>query len=241
MISKIQILETFVPEPKRPSAFQNAFTDHIDPTQGWLTESEAFLLWSLSGAVNSEFAIVEIGSYLGRSTVSLALGSKGAKVHAVDPHTGDVSEVEQGLSIDTYEGFLANIEKAGANDQVRPMRMKSVEAAEIYDGPEIGLLFIDGWHSEEAVEEDVRSWLPHLAPQCTLVFDDWERPDVAQGIKNIRSLVPALVGSIGKDLVFTNSDAATALPILRYAAKHERIRYTLARMRLAQDVRADFR
>lgn len=61
--------------------------------------------------------------------------------------------------------------------------MKSVDAAAIYDGPAIGLLFIDGWHSTEAVEEDVHSWLPYLAPQRTIVFDDWERPEVGQGIK----------------------------------------------------------
>ncbi|MDO8732012.1 MAG: hypothetical protein Q7L55_05490 [Actinomycetota bacterium] len=120
MISRVQILEAFLPEPKRPIEFQNAFDEHINPVQGWLTEAEAFLLWSLSGSVSPDLAVVEIGSYLGRSAVALALGTHGSRVHAVDPHTGDVSEVEQGLSIDTYEGFLANIDSAGVRDRVHP-------------------------------------------------------------------------------------------------------------------------
>ncbi|HBJ72926.1 MAG TPA: hypothetical protein DDY88_04290 [Actinobacteria bacterium] len=241
MISKHQVLETLVRDPKRPAAFQQAFAQHIDPVQGWLTEPEAFLLWSLSGTVSADLAVVEIGSYLGRSTVALATGSRGALVHAVDPHTGDISEVAEGKSINTYEGFLANIDKASVSDRVRPMRMMSVDAAAIYEGPAIGLLFVDGWHSAEAVEEDIRSWHPHLAPQCTIVFDDWQDPDVARGIRNIRPLIPSLVGSIGKDLIFTSSTAAARLPIVRNAAIHERAQHVAARLRLTEDIRVAFR
>jgi hypothetical protein len=36
----------------------------------------------------------------------------------------------------------------------------------------VGLLWIDGDHRYEAVREDFLSWLPHLLPGTTVIFDD---------------------------------------------------------------------
>lgn len=51
------------------------------PAHGWLTKDEARLLWDT--AVACVGAILEVGSYYGRSTVLLA--STGRQVHSVDP------------------------------------------------------------------------------------------------------------------------------------------------------------
>ena len=55
-------------------------------TDGWLTADEAQGLAALAANTDSSDVIVEIGSYRGRSTIALALGSRGASVFAVDPH-----------------------------------------------------------------------------------------------------------------------------------------------------------
>ena len=46
--------------------------------------------------------IVEIGSYQGKSTISMAAGAQtGVSIVAIDPHTGDISEVVAGIKVDT--------------------------------------------------------------------------------------------------------------------------------------------
>jgi hypothetical protein len=129
----------------------------IDSVDGWLSRREAELLFVLAGSVPASRVIVEIGSYCGRSTAALGfgLGHRAQSLYAVDPHTGDRSQVEAGMSVDTFDTFLGNIDRLGLRDVVVPIRALSVEAATAYDGPEIGLLFVDGWHSKEAVIEDV--------------------------------------------------------------------------------------
>ena len=77
---------------------------------GWFHEGSASLFYSVIREARPT-TVVEIGSYLGRSTVFLALalrqtGLQG-RVVAVDPHTGDRQQLE-GLSaqqLPSYELF----------------------------------------------------------------------------------------------------------------------------------------
>jgi MMP 1-O-methyltransferase len=182
--------------------------DAIDSVDGWLSRREAELLFLLAGSVQDDHAIVEIGSYCGRSTSALGFGTRSRRksVYAVDPHTGDRSQVEAGLAIDTFDTFLETMKRLGLTGAVVPVRTRSVEAAEAYQGPKIGLLFVDGWHSAEAVIQDVKGWSPYFAPDPIVVFDDFQFPEVAAGIAEVRHLLPPPLGSVGKDLVFGSLD-----------------------------------
>lgn len=42
-----------------------------------------------------------------------------------------------------------------------------------WDGPAVGLLYIDADHSYEGVSADWEAWSPHLAPGAAVVFDDY--------------------------------------------------------------------
>jgi hypothetical protein len=47
-------------------------------------------------------------------------------------------------------------------------------------------LFIDGWHSYEAVLEDGRDWIPHLTERGIVVFDDASRyPPVTRAVREL--------------------------------------------------------
>ena len=81
----------------------------IENTPGWLTKEEAFTLYKLSSKMKFKDKILEIGSYAGKST--LALSAHLATVTTIDPHTGDKTEVEAGLKIDTYEALLESLKK----------------------------------------------------------------------------------------------------------------------------------
>ena len=67
--------------------------------------------------------------------------------------------------LDTSKQFLRNMEELGLGDRVEAHVSTSLDAAQAYTGKPIGLLFVDGRHTEEAVYEDGAAWSAHLAPQ----------------------------------------------------------------------------
>jgi predicted O-methyltransferase YrrM len=141
---------------------------------GFTAPVELSLLYHLSLA-GGRGAVVEIGSYLGRSTVVLASAAAEQgrdPVVAVDPHTAALG-IEGERQRDTRAEFLGNVERAGLRSHVRLLHMTSAEAAAQWPGDPVRLLFVDGWHSREAVLEDAFGWAPFLAPDSCVVFDDF--------------------------------------------------------------------
>lgn len=229
------ILAIAMPKPTPPTEFQKAFETHIDKTPGWLSEDEAWLLWSCARNVTGDRAIVEVGSYLGRSTVALALGSPSANVVAIDPHTGDITEVEQGLTVDTWQGFHSNLVSAHVENRVIVVRNVSVDAAADYSGPPVDLLFLDGWHSTDAIIEDIKAWMPHCSHSVTVIVDDWNQEQITKGLMHVIDLLPPVICAIGKDAVFSSAANIRSLDVIKYASKRAMMKRYGARMRIMQD------
>jgi glycosyltransferase involved in cell wall biosynthesis/predicted O-methyltransferase YrrM len=141
-------------------------------------EAAGRFLFSSAERTPGNGEIVEIGSCFGRSTIYLAEGARHAdrgSVWAVDPHTGDIAWDLGRVS--TYEVFLRNLRKFGVESRVKPLKMTSKEAAQAWNGNPIRILFIDGWHSYEAVTEDILLWFPHVLPGGLIIFDDYSNPE----------------------------------------------------------------
>jgi predicted O-methyltransferase YrrM len=138
-------------------------------------------LLKLASRVPSDQAIVELGSYRGKSTCYLATGARqgnGAHVYAVDAWSEEVSAwrsaVLATLPSPVYADFRAQLAKAGFSDQgVTAVKSLSTMAGDHYDGPRVGLLYIDGDHSMSAAMADLRAWRRHLKPNALVVFDDY--------------------------------------------------------------------
>jgi len=175
----------------------------VDSTPGWLGKEEAFMLFALASYCSNFGTIVEIGSYKGRSTIALASGSpEGVVINAIDPHTGTNSDVESGLNVDTYLEFLENTKQF---KNIHAIRKLSSNATKDISNKKIQLLFIDGWHSEEAVHNDIKSYLPLCANGSIVVFDDWNRKGVSAGIQKNLNVLPRLLGSVGNILIFSDN------------------------------------
>jgi predicted O-methyltransferase YrrM len=134
---------------------------------GWLGDEEALALFELARGCTGRGAIVELGSWRGRSTICLALGSKegaGVPVVAVDRHMDK-----------TFVDFQENIRQAGVADLVRPIRATSDEAFAEFDEP-IELIFIDASHKYEDVRRDFDQWVPLVVEGGTVAMHDttWE-------------------------------------------------------------------
>ena len=138
---------------------------------GMLTLNEAEYLYRLARTYPGEGVIVEIGSWKGKSTICLCLGSMavgGEKVYAVDPHK---PLAEEGYVEDTEAEFRQHIKEAGVESHVVPMVTTSEEAAQGWNKP-IRLLWIDGDHRYEQVKRDFLLWEPHVAEGGIIAMHD---------------------------------------------------------------------
>lgn len=184
---------------------------------GWLTRDEAGLLFDAAAGVPEGEAVVEIGSFAGKSTVALALGARagrGARVCAVDPHTGSAETAAVTGFLDTFELFTANLRKHGADAGVETIREFSVAAAARFGRP-VAFLFIDGAHAYRSVRADYESWFPKVVDGGLVAFhDSWILPFPGPCLLSARELLfsgrvrrPRLVDTI---TVFEKTARATA-------------------------------
>jgi hypothetical protein len=150
--------------------------------KGWLSIGEQTLLYDLAQQVPSEGTIVELGSWMGRSTILLGAGSLSkprATIYAVDlfANIGVTSNLYQPFldaeDPDYFPRFEENIRAAGVDSVVVPIRGETVEAASRWDGPRIDLLFIDADHSFEGVRGDFLAWVPHCRIGARCAFHDY--------------------------------------------------------------------
>lgn len=141
-------------------------------TEGFLSPEEGEFLYRRAGACQGQGAVVEIGSWKGRSTVCLAAGAReGVKIYAIDPHSGSSEHKQQMGLVNTLDEFKNNIKKAGVDREVIPLVQTSEQAAREWKGP-IDLLFIDGAHEYELVKQDFELWSPFLNEGGTIAFHD---------------------------------------------------------------------
>lgn len=160
------------------STINNEMYDSIAKIPGWLTVDEGKLLHHLSKDAE---VVVEEGSWLGRSTCFMATGLKdGGKngvVYAVDPHTGSSEHKTMfGDGIDTYPEFLENLERAGVENQVVPIKNYAEKAAKIFKDNSIDLVFIDAEHTFKDVKKDFKTWFPKVKAGGKIVFHDMHFP-----------------------------------------------------------------
>jgi predicted O-methyltransferase YrrM len=137
---------------------------------GWLTLREGQALYKLARACTGRGAIVEIGSWKGKSTIWLAKGSQagsGQPIHAVDPHLGLVA----GAPENSFLEFEKNIREAGVADLVKPLVKTSEAAAREFDQP-VELIFIDGVHEYDYVKQDLELWFPKVIEGGVMAFHD---------------------------------------------------------------------
>jgi hypothetical protein len=118
-------------------------------------------------------AVLELGAYLGFSTVVLA--SVAAEVISVDWHLGDA---HAGLG-DTWDAFCANLDRYGVADRVHVIRGRFEDvlppmAAVV---PRFGGCFLDAMHDEESVSRDTALALPLIRPGGFMAWHDYGRGD----------------------------------------------------------------
>ncbi|WP_433519749.1 class I SAM-dependent methyltransferase [Nonomuraea sp. CA-143628] len=161
--------------------------------KGFMPEKEGLALFEAACQYGKLGPICEIGTYCGKSAVYLGAAARlaGSVVITVDHHRGS-EEIQPGWAhhdptlvdprfgkMDSLPTFRQTIAAAGLEDEVIAVVGHSEQVARLWNTP-LGLLFIDGGHSEEPVTRDYEGWAPHVMAGGALVFHDIY-PDPADG------------------------------------------------------------
>jgi MMP 1-O-methyltransferase len=165
---------------------------------GFMPAAEGLALCETAQAYAAVGPVLEVGSYCGKSAIYLAAGVRGARargvrqqVVTVDHHRGseehqpgweyhDPSLVDPAAGrIDTLPRLRATLAVAGVEDDVIAIVGRSADVARLWRTP-LGMLFIDGGHSDAAAQSDYAGWAPWVAPGGVLAIHD-VFPDPADG------------------------------------------------------------
>jgi MMP 1-O-methyltransferase len=160
---------------------------------GFMPAAEGLALFEAAAAYAARGPVLEIGSYCGKSTIYLAAAARaaGQLVITVDHHRG--SEEHQpgweyhdpGLvdaatgRLDTLPRLRATLAAAGLEDHVVVVVGRSADVAGLWRTP-LGMVFLDGGHTEQAAVTDYEGWAPKVAPGGVLAIHD-VFPDPADG------------------------------------------------------------
>ncbi|MFF2589969.1 class I SAM-dependent methyltransferase [Peribacillus butanolivorans] len=145
----------------------------IECVDGWLTHLEQTALLHLPALVDHlQGDIIEIGSFKGKSTTALGLGSKWISerkrsIYAIDPFIPN-SEYHGNY----FNDFQKAIQGFQLENYVIPIKNYSHEA--IVECPEIiSALFVDGSHSYLNVKQDIQLYAPRVVTGGMIAFHDY--------------------------------------------------------------------
>jgi predicted O-methyltransferase YrrM len=160
--------------------------ERAQATPGWMSDAELTYLAECAG---KSTAIVEIGSWKGRSTLALACNTSGT-VYAVDTWKGteqqgdELAQHEPGWLLTEFKRNTAGL------DNIVICEGPSVEMAKLHMGLTLDMIFIDGYHTYEGVRDDILSWTPMLRPGGILCGHDYVPPYWDGLLKAVHELAP---------------------------------------------------
>ncbi|NUR64057.1 MAG: class I SAM-dependent methyltransferase [Catenulispora sp.] len=152
---------------------------------GFMPADEGLALYEAAERAAKVGDLLEIGTYCGKSTIYLAAAAMAADrvVITIDHHRGseeqqpgweyhDPTLVDSQVGLmDTLPTMRRTLHAAGVEDRVIAIVGRSPVVARLWNTP-VGLVFIDGGHTDEHAQGDYDGWAHHVAPGGLLVIHD---------------------------------------------------------------------
>jgi len=152
---------------------------------GFMPVAEGLALFEAAARYARCGPVLEVGSYCGKSTIYLAAAAReaGQLVVTVDHHRGseehqpgweyhDPNLVDPAAGrLDTLPRLRATLAAAGMEDDVVVVVGRSAAVARLWRTP-LGMVFIDGGHTDPAAVTDYEGWAPWVAPGGVLAIHD---------------------------------------------------------------------
>jgi predicted O-methyltransferase YrrM len=164
-----------------------------ESARGFMPAPEGLALYETAAAYAHRGPVAEIGTYCGKSTIYLAAAAReaGQLVVTVDHHHGseenqpgweyhDAELVDPATGrLDTLPHFRSTLAATGLEEHVIAIVGRSGDVAGLWRMP-LGMLFIDGGHTDAAAVTDYEGWAPWVADGGALAIHD-VFPDPADG------------------------------------------------------------
>lgn len=128
--------------------------------------------------------VTEVGSFLGNGSTKAILqavlkykSAEDSLIYCVDTWEGNnnvelYSELKREYNL--FETFLYNVNSLGGKNIVKPMVMRSEDAAEIFKDKSCDFVFIDADHTYNCVKKDIKIWKTKVKPGGILCGHDCE-------------------------------------------------------------------
>ena len=168
-----------------PSELPAGLRKAAESARGFMPPAEGLALYDTAAAYAGAGPIAEIGTYCGKSTIYLAAAAStaGQLVLTVDHHRGseenqpgweyhDAELVDAATGrLDTLPHFRSTLAATGLEEHVIAVVGRSADVARLWRAP-LGMLFIDGGHTDAAAVADYEGWAPWVAPRGALAIHD---------------------------------------------------------------------
>jgi hypothetical protein len=159
--------------------------------EGWMSDIHADLFREIIKKIPNDSIWVEVGSFKGRSTSFVVVESiqqnKKINFYAVDTWLGSeehqkgaVAENEDVVNDLLFERFLENTQNI--KNYFTAIRKPSIEASKDFDNNTLDVIYIDGAHDYNSVQDDINHWFPKMKKNGIVIFDDVNRKGVKKAV-----------------------------------------------------------
>ena len=157
---------------------------------GWFNYAESYD--QIVHEIPDDGKIVEIGSFLGRSTHYLATSLMNAnkenvKIYCVDTFEGSSEHVNLKLPKDFFSIFKENLKFFIGREMVIPCqgRSDSEDILNKFEDGSIDYIMVDGAHEHEPVLDDIENWWPKLKSDGVMLGDDFDLESVSEAVRQM--------------------------------------------------------
>jgi hypothetical protein len=169
-------------------------SEHQVDLQGWMCDQFEHVFRASLPDGNPEPFIIEVGTWKGLSTTTMArvcktVGYERARILAIDTWLGapkfwcsGLYEFERGGSFNFMNGyptvfytFTKNVKVLGHDDMIVPFPISSAQAPDVlrHYGGLADIIYIDASHEYDAVVADLRAYWPLLKEGGVMFGDDY--------------------------------------------------------------------
>lgn len=163
------------------------YTYHQIP--GWFNYQDSYA--QLASNLPDGATVVEIGSFMGRSTSFLATAFWNAnkqkvKIYCIDTWEGSGQEHAHLDLSKMYHTFRDNLQFFIGREMVIPLQGRSDNQAFLdrFEDGSIDAVSVDGAHTYDEVKDDILNWWPKIKPDGIMIGDDYNWQSVQQAVND---------------------------------------------------------
>ena len=160
---------------------------------------------AIAGLIQDGETVVEVGVWLGRSSIFLAqtlqrLGKHNVKLLAVDTFLGESNQVEHEATVRLAGGnlrasFETNLKRCGVENMVTILEGDSACMASQVADASVTFCFIDAAHDYDSVKRDLLAWQPKIRTGGRLAGHDFQHPPVRRAVEDVIGSVK-IIGNV---------------------------------------------